>query len=247
MDWDKVDAGILYPKTAVISTAKLEIICQKNRTVPVFMATKMAYSEAKTVCLTLGGDMPFDPVYSVNERYTIGDIDSCSNNFWIPVIQGAPVGQSLDKYQWIDDRITSNSSPAGKTKWATIEPNGGLLEQCVSTTKENDWFDSNCEAKKCSVCMIPMAQTFYLRGPDLFEHLYLLSLDLHWDNDHMLFEGQGFSKLIWYPLQTITELKSKRDHNISLVFDKNPFGILQWYKKGERMSTLHEWIFSNVS
>ena len=78
----------------------------------------------------MGGEMPMDPFSLNNQRYTIGDLASCGNDFWIPVVQGAL--KSVDNYQWLDDKPTSNSSVVGKPKWATTEPNGGYLEHCVA-------------------------------------------------------------------------------------------------------------------
>ena len=192
--------------------------------------------------------MPLDPFSLSNVRYPIGATDSCGNNFWIPVIQGLLLSV-VKRYQWLDDRSNSNGSLVENenANWAPTEPNGDFLEQCVGSSAENGWYDTSCETMKCSVCMIPTAQTFYLRGPDVFEHQYWLSLELHWNRTEILFEGEGMSKLIWYPLQKRTELISNTDSNLTLTFDKTPFGLLKSSKEIKGMSTLPEWIFSNVS
>ena len=182
--------------------------------------------------------------YPIETEYVIGNPSECGNegNMWIPVIQGQPISE--DDYLWVDDRHDANKAVIQATNWADSQPNGFGFHECVHNGNDSSgnygWYDTDCQGLWCTVCLIPPAQQFYLRGPDLFKHHFWLALDLYWNSSKVVFEGEGHSQMRWYPMIERTELKSNTNNdNLSLWFDTNPLGNLE--------SLNNAWIFTNVS
>ena len=202
----------------------------------------VSYFKAKDFCSNLGGEMSMD--YPIETEYQIGNPSECGDegNLWIPVIQGQSISE--DDYAWVDDRHYNNKSVIQATNWADSQPNGYGLHQCVHIRNVSSgnygWYDSDCQGLMCTVCRIPPAQHFTLRGPGLFKHHFWLALDFHWNSSKVVFEGEGNNKLKWYPMIERTELTSnEKDGNLSLWFDTNPLGGLQNFN--------NTWIFTYVS
>ena len=168
---------------------------------------------------------------AVELPYTFGASD-CSNDgkdkFWVPVIQGERIKGKREQYQWLDDRFDSNKSVINLENWAPFEPNGENLERCVEMQDayKGNYLanDGPCNEERCSICIVPLAQRYFLRGHHEFDHEY--NLLIHWQSSEnaVVFEGTLSSKVTWYPLERRTEITN--GNNKTLSFDQDPFGRL---------------------
>ena len=209
-----------------------------------------SYFKARDLCENLGGEMSLETQPDV--QHVIGDAErNCSlNRFWMPILLES---YSIDKkYSWINDQKSSNRNHIAIEKignWSVTQPNGLGLQKCVEKRLIDGRYlllDINCKKKYCSVCNMPAAQTYYLRGhydnnndEDIDQHYYL-SLELNGDREKLSFEGKHSAKIIWYPLKKITVLAIKKENALQIVetYDQNPFGKLTG---SETM-----WSFTNV-
>ena len=187
-----------------------------------------------------------------NIDFIIGDPENCKNTntatvkvFWMPVVQGNMIN---GQYQWLDNRRGFNDTPMTGLKWKRSEPNGLHTEPCVTAwllDGEYLWNDESCHPLKCSICDMPVIQTYWLRGPDLFDHKYLFSLDSQENSSKIRFEGVESSWIIWTPLKGHTQIMDMR-YNYSTNFDHNPFGLTK-PQKSISQKDCHQWVFTNVS
>ena len=76
-------------------------------------------------------------------QYKIGDPELCRvvgvRKFWLPVIQGNPIRDTIGKYHWIDDRPASNKRVIESPNWMQSEPNGLQIERCVDAFEVSDY------------------------------------------------------------------------------------------------------------
>ena len=96
-------------------------------------------------------------------QYTVGDPNSCNTDpkYWIPLKLDS---YSNGNYDWSNDVERDMTN----LKWSLSQPNTYGMDKCVGVTEfsgENYANDIDCDSPRCSVCEIPFAQTFYLRGP----------------------------------------------------------------------------------
>ena len=179
-----------------------------------------------------------------NIDFIIGDPEICKNTntrfvkvFWMPVVQGNMVN---GQYQQLDNRRGFNDTPMTGLKWKRSEPNGLHTEPCVTAwllDGEYLWNDESCHPLKCSICDMPVIQTYWLRGPDLFDHKYLFSLDSQENSSNIRFEGVESSWIIWTPLKGHTQIMDMR-YNYSTNFDHNPFGLTPKVNLPKRLSSV---------
>ena len=195
--------------------------------------------------------MSLNPEHNLsNVEHILGDPDNCnlygSSRFWIPVVQGNPIEGKTGQYQWLDDRPGYNHSEMLFQKWTASQPNGFLYQKCVET-HHDAWNDLECESvKRCSVCIIPKVQKYLLRGPvGHFDQEYSLSFNMQLSTTRIVFEGQGLSRIIWYPLQRQTKLVNRK-LNLTRIFDQNPFGLLGYHENILNRGYEDELVFTNV-
>ena len=192
-------------------------------------------------------------------QYSFGDSSVCSNRFgshWIPVVLDKYVEED-DQYFWLDDRPSQNKSLATNPKWPISQPNSMGMDECVLLHGEGDetyWNDQNCKnTVACSTCKMKVAQTYYLRGPKLYDQKFTLSVEGQREDEfsrsRIVFEGQGTSEIIWSLLEKKTLLLRKDNNMSTMEFDQNPFGLLSKGKRkyGRKKIEGHKWIFTNVS
>ena len=181
--------------------------------------------------------------------YTIGNSEKCKHLdkhydvdvFWLPIKQRVQYENGED--QWVDDRQQSKEAVIQEPKWGKGEPNGFDFQQCVQAIGQWDqWTDQFCTVLTCSACNMPIVQTYRLRGPQLFDQVYSLLLNMQSSDTEIVFEGEGTSKIVWYPLEEKTVISNYKT-NKTIEFRKDPFGILQ---SKEGVST-NKWKFTNVS
>ena len=111
------------------------------------------------------------------------------------------------------------------------------------------WNDIGCSSYGlCSVCTVPVVQTFYLRGlrrkqvPKDIDTKYSLLMEMQTNKPNTVFEGQtGLSQITWYPLEKRTVLKRYDNEQVisgekKLEMIQDPFGLLNDF----------DWIFTNV-
>ena len=107
----------------------------------------------------------------------------------------------------------------------------------------------------CSACNVKVAQTYFLRGPELYDQKYSLAAEMQKNITRVVFEGQGSSQIIWYPLKKMTKLVKPGDDSLTTYFDQNPFGLLkngyklQWMGRWgtrQKVKQNYRWIFTNV-
>ena len=211
------------------------------------------YHDAKKICTHLSGSMSMNP--GGKREYILGDIENCFSpdsgeiRFWIPVKQGQSVKGTNGQYLWLDDRPNSNGTVVQAQTWNTGQPNGLHIQQCVDASEQGNWYDMECEeTKRCSVCVIPVAQIFRLRGQHNFEREYSLSFEMQKSTKRVIFEGlEQSSIVIWYPMEEKTELMDQ-EQNVTTTFYQNPFGLL-----GSRKDIIRndgytdQLVFTNVS
>ena len=174
--------------------------------------------------------MSINPAVELSE-FTFG-VSDCShdgkNKFWVPVIQGERIKGKRGQYQWLDDRFNSNKSVINLENWAPFEPNGENLERCVEMKGAYKGHyltkDKSCNELRCSICIMPLSQRYFLRGQHKFDHEY--NLLIHWQSSEnaVVFEGTLSSRVTWYPLERRTEITN--GNNKTLSFDQDPFGRL---------------------
>ena len=243
MDWANVSNESIDSRIMVLKSKKLEKFCQVKNTL-VIIKKKLMYQDSKLLCSNLGGQMLMDPdewtSLPQRERFKIGIAKTCTDGIWIPAIQGSSI--SPGKYKWLDDRLHANKTILNISNWSKNEPNGLDREQCVVGGGNLKWYDVPCHWSRCSICYMPLAQTFYLRGPEIFEHEYWLSLPLHWNETKVVFEGRR-NRIIWYPLIDKTIVGNS---STQLVFNQQPFGILKSGKNLANIVDRNEWIFTKV-
>ena len=183
--------------------------------------------------------------------YIIGDPLIC-NKFlnthlftWVPAIleRFTPEGN----YHWVDDRPSKKRETVEAPSWAKSQPNGQGNDKCIGKVHDSGkstWMDVTCITPRCFFCSMPIVQTYYLRGLDTkfsFNHVHHLSIFMQNNASKIIFEGQGFSRVIWYPLLKKTEIQELQDDKPYKVFRQDPFGSLQFGKPSEMT------IFTNVS
>ena len=181
--------------------------------------------------------------------HVLGDPKACLvygvKEFWLPVVQGKPIDGLMGQYIWLDDRPGSNKSEALFQKWSEGQPNGLLYQQCVESS-QNFWNDLECESVfRCSVCRIPIVQKYQLRGTGSFDREYYLSFNMQLSATKIIFEGQGLNKILWYPLDDITELVDPSE-NVIKTYNKSPFGLLGDHKSIIQHGYTDELVFTNV-
>ena len=182
-------------------------------------------------------------------QHTIGDPTVCSGRtkFWIPVVLGA---YTDDHMNWVADSSTEVQD--GDHNWARSQPNGDGIQHCVGVMEisgEYFWNDIDCSSYAlCSVCTVPVVQTFYLRGlrqkqvPKDIDIKYSLLMEMQTNGPNTVFEGQrGLSQITWYPLEKRTVLKRYDNEQVisgeeKLEMMQDPFGLLNNF----------DWIFTNV-
>ena len=176
-------------------------------------------------------------------KYSIGDPQQCFyvgvKRFWVPVKQGNPINGSANIYHWLDDRTATRKNVLKEFKWRKYEPNGLDIEKCVEA-HVNDrieyWNDELCTSQRCSICLMPRVQKYYLRGHHRFDHQYSLTMDLQQDAPKIVFEGVGSSQIIWnsdyiggIDMTYIKQRDSKSNSGMTLekIFSQKPFGLLK--------------------
>ena len=114
------------------------------------------------------------------------------------------------------------------------------IEKCVEA-HVNDrieyWNDELCTSQRCSICLMPRVQKYYLRGHHRFDHQYSLTMDLQQDDAEIVFEGNGSTRIFWNVdyLGTGTDMTYIKQHdsksNYGVTFEKmfsqKPFGLLK--------------------
>ena len=148
-----------------------------------------------------------------------------------------------------DDRQGYNSSLITDAKWYPGQPNGLHFQPCVAVSSRQtgdpkQWCDLECRYPRCSVCQMPVVQTYLLRGPTHFDQVYALSLDMQLNGTYLLFEGTGTSRIVWHIFEEKTELMNYK-LNISLTYAQRPFGLLSLPLNNEPHGQ-HKWLFTNV-
>ena len=193
-------------------------------------------------------EMPSNPLYTIDDP---SDCLSHNSKLWIPVILGS-YSSDHGEYCWFDDRLRFEGNIIQKPNFPSSQPNGKGIDRCVGlmgkTKAEYFWNDRSCtDSPTCSACSIPVAQTYYLRGPDMFDHIYSLSWNMQTENSsEVIFEGQGSSQIVWYPLKERTEIKLLKGKRETFSFEQNPFGLLSNATTGNGFEQLNQWVFTNV-
>ena len=219
------------------------------------LAEKRRYNDAKTLCSNLGGKMALD--ISHDFHYTVGDYNSCTDDpkYWIPVKLDR---YSKGNYEWSSDV----ESDMKKLKWSISQPNTYGMDKCVGVMEfsgENYANDIDCDSPRCSVCAIPFAHTFYLRGPgpkgmnsfnsedilEFFDRKYSLLQELQTNTSFLVFEGQtGTSQITWYPSKKISTFR--RYDNKELLPGKKIMYIDYQYQPFGHYTKLN-WVWTHVS
>ena len=185
---------------------------------------------------------------TLNSNIILGDAENCFVNneerFWIPVIQGET---KASQYLWVHDRPGFSKKVILNQTWHVGHPTGLLFQQCVSTSDEGEWYDVECETElKCSVCNVPVVQTYQLRGNTTFDMEYFLSFEMQQSTRVITFEGHESSRIFWYPLEAKTEIIDQKQ-NLSRTFNQNPFGLLGSKDAVIKFGYTDELTFTNVS
>ena len=88
---------------------------------------------------------------------------------WIGITDHQREGQFLDVLDHFYEDVFEHGSTVGEslkeTNWAKFQPNGGVSQNCITTSsKGNGWNDRSCKKSKCVACSISANQLFVLRG-----------------------------------------------------------------------------------
>ena len=186
----------------------------------------------------------------ISPKHVLGDPFACKEytgltSTWVPVVLESFTPE--DDYKWEDDRLGKDRKHVEAPSWANSQPNGKGSEKCMSMVQDasmSKWIDALCSEPRCFFCSMPIVQTYYLRGSDIhfsFDHDHYLSLFLQNNASEIIFEGQGHSRVAWYPLLQTTEIQDLQNGTVHKVFKKNPFGSLQSGRPSEMK------VFTNVS
>ena len=194
-------------------------------------------------------------------QYTLGDSNSCNTDprYWIPVVLD---DYSNGQYNWSNDARKGDSLSVSNLKWSISQPNAYGIEKCVGVKEISGEYyanDIDCDKPLCSVCNIPLAHPFYLRGPgpeglnfyhrigirDFLDRKYSLLLEAQKNSSHLVFGGQtGLSQMTWYPSDKMSIIKRYDNQEITqgkieleMPYFVDPFG---------RYKGLN-WIFTNVN
>ena len=190
-------------------------------------------------------------------QYTVGDPNSCNSDpkYWIPLKLDS---YSNGNYDWSNDAVRDMTN----LKWSLSQPNTYGMDKCVGVTEfsgENYANDIDCDSPRCSVCEIPFAQTFYLRGPgpkglksfssggklQFYDRKYSLLQDLQTNSSLLVFEGQnGKSQLTWYPSKKQSTIR--RYDNKELLPGKKIMYIDYQYQPFGHYTKLN-WVWTHVS
>ena len=194
------------------------------------------------MCAFFGGEMMID--FGQEFHYTLGDPAKCGDEdarYWIPVVLGSYLPD--DKYTWLKDVNGKKEINVEDQKWAKSQPNNYGSDQCVGLMEHSGgdyfWNDIGCTTPRCSVCSIPEAQTYYLRGTKSYDHQYLLSWHMQDGGSKLTFDGRGRNQIHWYPTETRYEISNVGNGHIEVSRKQNPFGHLE--------SVWPQTIFTNVS
>ena len=200
----------------------------------------------------LGGEMPLEVTNMLDPNlHTLGQPSTCYKYagerliVWTPVVLESY--SPKEGYKWLDDRTSSRGKDIEALHWANSQPNGLGSEKCMAMVEQFGkpaWVDATCQVPRCSICSIPYVQTYYLRGlSQKYGHEYYLSMIMNRNATKVVFEGDGSSQIIWYPLEKKSVVKSfNNDQTIKdITIEGNPFGILQAGKPNQIL------VFTNVS
>ena len=217
-----------------------------------------SYDKAKKLCENLGGEMALE--IDGNFHHTIGDPSLCNSdpNYWIPVKLNH---YSNGQYHWYSDTGLEEKN-IDIIQWSTSQPNEQGFAECVGLTNISGQYyanDIDCDYPRCTVCKVPSAHTFYLRGPgpnglpslhkrgisNFLDRRYSLLLDLQKNSSYMVFEGQtGLSQISWYPSRKISTVK--RYDNLELVNGETTLSMNYYMDPFGTFSSL-KWTFTGVS
>ena len=103
--------------------------------------------------------------------------------------------------------------------------------------------DEICQSTRCSVCKMPLVQTYRLRGSTTHDQEYILALNMQEKKSEILFEGKK-STITWHTCNATLELKDQSKTTTGFENYFGPFGKL----KPESLEKSREnLVFTNVS
>ena len=128
------------------------------------------YSRAETICgntvILFYSDQDEKKLWQVMSDPNVGCDDG---QIWIGITDHQREGQFLDVLDHFYEDVFEHGSTVGEslkeTNWAKFQPNGGVSQNCITTSsKGNGWNDRSCKKSKCVACSISANQLFVLRG-----------------------------------------------------------------------------------
>ena len=123
-------------------------------------------------CELLGGKFPLprSQVDMQNLRLAVGYTNDyaaqCLNNFFMPIVQKPGCNPKRQDCLWVED-FKGTQKLATFLPWLPSQPNGGLVQQCVTLDLGSglgEYYDSNCDSVYCSLCQFERSVQFTLRG-----------------------------------------------------------------------------------
>ena len=194
----------------------------------------------------------------VSQDHLIAGIASdCGGKYWQPI---KLENYSNGNYHCSGDTQVDIENYIKNLKWMTPRPNTYGIEKCLVISNISGKFyanDNDCDSKRCSICTVPVAHSFYLRGPgpkgidrwhrlglrNFLDREYSLPLELQHNSSRLVFEGQnGLSQIIWYPTKKNALIKRyddkyilDRQKTLTFKYNTDPFGhfrSLEWVLTG---------------
>ena len=132
-------------------------LCNENALI-LHSKEKQKFRQAKFWCTGFGGTMPRPK--NMEEQNQFYEAVNGSSLYWLSWNDIGDEGNfesSIGKKVFLNDQPFSN--------WAKGEPNGRMVENCVTSTDDNRWNDNNCNAEFVNaVCKVQSTPFFTLRG-----------------------------------------------------------------------------------
>ena len=177
VDWESFEVQRIGANANLVNTTISSVCNQdshKDSPVILILPHKQEYSKAKTTCELLGGRFPlpsnaieFGNLWSYVANHDINDkyIEvQCSNYFWMPIVQKNDCKVGEEDCLWLND-LDDKHQEVTYLPWRSSQPNGRNIQQCVTSELDiNEYLDSNCDSKYCSLCQFDGHVDFNMHG-----------------------------------------------------------------------------------
>jgi hypothetical protein len=112
------------------------------------LATAQPWNIARNSCTMIGGDLA--DVRTGQENQVLGNLagGEAGQGIWL-----AGTDQMIEmEWRWVNTNVLVNNGPIF---WASGEPNGGGIDDCMRIDQLAGWYDTDCNLARKAACVVP--------------------------------------------------------------------------------------------